>query len=271
MKLKVILPLVALLLILAGGAAAYFRYFTPEARARTSADRIMQAASAQDESTFSSFGTPDGATEFYHRSAQRNYRPDGFAQSDATFYFRYKFTDENAPNYARVGVRDDNIVVLATGDGLGTTPHDDKAQAVEEEVASYCLSRDDLAFLDSKRLYAHTFRGATMIFENDSTTEYAGEENGKKLLDRMGDFYARSEDKDYSFFIRGYLSTDIATLEARRQIIQNRTTQLRDELVTRGVAADRIEIGEPISYDVDQTAANNERYVIIDVVNNCNE
>lgn len=273
MKLKVTLILAIVFSLIGASVAIYLVYFTPKAQARTLASTVMQAASAQDEARFKQYGAPKDAANFYIDAAQRNYLEHSDTQStdETTYYFLYTFTDELSPKQARIGVTNKKVTSLTTGDKLGATPEEDSKEVTEKAVQSFCLSRDDLAYLDSTRLYAKTFRGATMIFEHDTGTEYAGQENGKKLLDRIGGFYDRSSEKDYSFLIRGYLASDNNSLDVRQEVVQNRTTQLRDELIQRGVPDDRIDIGEPISYDSSQTTANNERYVIIDVINNCNK
>lgn len=273
MKLKATLILAIIFSIVGAGIAIYLVYFTPKAQARTVANTVMQAASVQDEAVFKKYGSPQNADVFYDQAAQRNYleKSDTQSKDEATYYFSYDFTDELSPSQARIGVSNSKVTSLVVGSKLGATPEKDPKKVAEEAVQSYCLSREDLAFLDSTRLYAHTFRGATMIFENDTSTQYAGEENGSKLLNRMGSFYERTADKDYSYLIRGYLASNSDSIDERTQVVQNRTTRLQQELVKRGVPEDRIRIGEPVTYDQTQTTASNERYVIIDIVNNCNE
>lgn len=273
MKLKATLILAIIFSIIGAGVATYLVYFTPKAQARNAANSVMRAASAQDEAAFKKYGTPKGADKFYEQAAQRNYleKSDTQSEDEATYYFIYTFTDELSPSQARIGVSNNKVTSLTTGDKLGSTPDKDPKKVAEESVQSYCLSREDLAFLDSTRLYAHTFRGATMIFENDTSTQYAGEENGTKLLNRMGSFYERTAAKDYSYLIRGYLASNDDSVDERTQVVQNRTARLLQELVKRGIPEDRIRIGEPVSYDQAQTTASNERYVIIDIINNCNE
>lgn len=273
MKLKTALILAIIFSLIGGGLATYLVYFTPKAQARTIANTVMQAASTQDEAAFKRYGSPRDAQVFYSQAAQRNYleKSDTQSKDETTYYFTYEFTDELSPSLARIGVKNKQVVSLAAEDKLGATPEQDPKKVVEKVAESYCLSRDDLAFLDSTRLYAHTFRGATMIFENDTSTQYAGEENGTKLLDRMGNFYTRTSEKDYSYLIRGYLASDSSSPEERKKVVQNRTARILQELVQRGIPEDRIRVGEPISYEQTQTTADNERYLIIDIINNCNE
>lgn len=267
LTLSIVLPL----LLIGGGVSLYFGFFAPNAQAKNTADTVMQAAAAQQKDTFNAYGTPADSDSFYDIASQRNYRFESLAADGATFYILYAFTDSSTPTKARIGVENGRVTSMKTGSKIGATPKEDQQEAVQaNDNTTHCLTRSDLAYLDSTSLYAKTFRGATMIFGDDTSTTYAGDENGKKLLDRMSNFYEKTKSKDYSFLIRGYLAAKKETLEARKQVIQNRTTKLQQELVTRNVPEDRIDIGEPVAYPIDRpTNSQDERYVIIDIVNNC--
>lgn len=272
MKLKVIVSVISLLIAAGVGTAVYFIYFTPEAQARRLADSVMQAASAQDIPSYDEMTKSlDQASTLYEQSRQRNYRFDQLVTDGPAYHIRYIFTDEVSPTQARISVSHGRVTSLSVGDELGATPDDDTTQRSEDIAQNFCLTREDLAFLDSTRLYAHTFRGATMIFSSDTSAEYAGQENGDKLLDRMRDFYKKTSEKDYSFLIRGYLASSSESADQQRQVNQNRATLLRQELTSREIPDDRIRIGEPVAYDPTQSGDANQRYAIIDVVNNCNK
>jgi|GEM_PF-4546366 len=272
MKKPLIISLIFLVVLAAAGAGAYFLFFTAEAQAQRIADSTIQAAVNQQEADFKANGTPESTDVFYSAAAQRNYRLSNFTQDGDTYYSLYTFTDEQSPRYARIAISSGRITAFASGDKLGAVP----AKDGEESVAAadddeFCLSRDDLAFIDSKSLYARKFRAATMIFANDTTTEYAGQENGKRLLDRIANFYDKSSTKDYSFIVQGYLIAKADTVEQRTQVTQNRATKIQQELVDRGVSEDRISIEEPLAYPEDRPIDSaNERYINIEVVNNCN-
>ncbi len=269
--LIVILSIILPLALIGIGAGVYFGFFTATAQAKRIASTTMQAAASAQKEAFTAHGTPNGSDSFFTLASQRNYREEAFTQDGDTFYALYAFTDTGTPKKARIGVQGNSVTNLATGDKLGTIPKDDPKQTAQtENPNSHCLTKNDLAYLDSTSLYAKTFRGATMIFNDDTSTIYSGEESGKKLLDRMANFYQKTDSKDYSFMIRGYLAAKKDTLEERKQIIQNRATKIQQELITREVPQDRISIGEPVAYPVDRpTDGQDERYVIIDVVNNC--
>ncbi|HCH34326.1 MAG: hypothetical protein UY35_C0012G0018 [Candidatus Saccharibacteria bacterium GW2011_GWC2_48_9] len=272
MKKPLVISLISLIALAAAGAGAYFMFFTTEAQAQRIADSTIQAAVNQQEASFKANGAPENSDAFYSAAAQRNYRLSNFTQDGDTYYALYLFTDEQSPLYARIAVSSGSVSAFSTGDKLGAVP----AKDGEEDVASidsdeFCLSRDDLAFIDSKSLYARKFRAATMIFANDTTTEYAGQENGKRLLDRIANFYDKSSTKDYSFIVQGYLIAKADTVEQRTQVTQNRATKIQQELVDRGVSEDRISIEEPLAYPEDRPIDSaNERYINIEVVNNCN-
>lgn len=269
-KLTIFLSIALPLLLIGAGVAAYFAYFTPQAQAKQVAEHTINAAANQQQGVFKSQGTPSGSDSFYALVSQRNYRLSTAAQDGATFYFLYALTDDASPRNARIGVENGKVVSLATGDKLASLPKNDPKQVATEDTTTFCLNRNDLEFLDSKNLYAKTFRGATMIFADDTSTSYSGDENADVLLDRMANFYKNTKNKDYRFLVRGYLASTPDTLEQRKQVIQNRTTKIQQELVSRGIAEDRIDIGEPVAYPIDQpTDGQNERYVIIDVTNSC--
>lgn len=269
-QLVVILAIFIPLLLIGTGAWAYFTYFTPQAQAKHIAEQVMQAASTQQQEAFKSHGAPSGSNSFYNVVGQRNYRLSTTAQEGDVFYFLYALTDDISPRLARVGVTNGTVTSLSTGDKLADLPRNDPKQTSSENTGAFCLAKSDLQYLDTTNLYAKTFRGATMIFADDTNTVYSGEENAHSLLDRMANFYQKTKSKDYSFLIRGYLAASPTTLEERKQIIQNRVTKIQQDLRTRGIPEDRIDIGEPIAYPIDQpTDGQNERYVIIDVTNSC--
>lgn len=270
-KLTIALSTILPLLLIGAGAGIYFGFFTPNAQAKRISNSVMHAASSQHKEAFTAYGAPENSDSFYTLAGQRNYRFESLAHEENTIYTLYAFTDTGSPAKARIGVENGAVTSLTTGNKLGATPSQDSDETTQTDSGSqHCLTRDDLAHLDSTRLYAKTFRGATMIFENTTSTEYAGEENGKKLLDRMANFYDKSHTKDYSLLIRGYLAATPDSIEERRQVIQNRATRIQQELVERGISDDRISIGEPVAYPADQpTTGEDERYIIIDVVNNC--
>lgn len=251
------------------GIGVYFIFFTPAAQAKRLAEQIIQAAATQDRSQFASHGAPSDSDKFYTTANARNYRLASFDSQNTTFYARYEFTDGNSPKYARIAISGNVVIALATGDGLGTSPSSD-AKVTATQTQDSCLAKTDLQFLDATSLYARTIRGATMIFADDTGTGYSGDANADTLLTRMADFYKKTSNKDYIFTVRGFLAASSDTLETRKQVIQNRTTKIQRDLITRGIPEDRITIGQPVAYPVDQpTDGQNERYVIIDVTNNC--
>ena len=269
-KLVITLSIILPILLIGIGVGVYFAFFTPSAQAKRIADHTIQAAFTQQEGAFKTHGTPEGSDEFYKLAAQRNYKLESFAQDGSNYYALYRFTDETEPSLGRIGVENGQVVSLATGQKLAAIPKNDPKQDTATTSMQNCLARNDLVHLDSTSLYAKTFRGATMIFADDTSTIYSGEENATQLLDRMANFYDKTKNKDYKFLIRGYLAAKLDTLDARKQVIQNRTTKIQKDLVDRKIAEDRIDIGEPVAYPVDQpTDGQNERYVIIDVVNSC--
>lgn len=265
--LSIILPLI----LIGGGVGIYFGFLSPNAQAKNTADAVMQAASSQQKEAFTAHGKPNGSDSFYTLAGQRNYRFESLAADGTTFYALYVFTDTGTPSKARIGVENGTVTSLKTGDKLASTPKGDQKELTQvDNNNKHCLAKSDLIYLDSTSLYAKTFRGATMIFGDDTSTTYAGDENGKKLLDRMSNFYEKTKSKDYSFLIRGYLAAKKETLEERKQVVQNRTTKLQQELIMRNVPEDRINIGDPVAYPIDRpTDSQDERYVIIDIVNNC--
>lgn len=267
---KTLLIAFPILLIIGIAAGVYFTYFTPSAQARHIAEQTMQAASTQQSGAFKSYGTPQGGDAFYSAAASRNYKLTSFTQSGDAYYALYTFTDNTSPRLSRIGVSGGHVTAVATGDNLAALPQNDPKQTANQATTKTCLAKEDLKYLDSTNLYAKTFRGATMIFADDTSTNYSGEENATKLLDRMGDFYKATKSKDYTFLVRGYLAASPDTLDQRKQVIQNRTTKIQQDLISRGIAEDRINIGEPVAYPLDQTRdEQNERYVIIDITNSC--
>jgi len=134
-----------------------------------------------------------------------------------------------------------------------------------------CLSRDNLRTLDSTRLYAKTIRGATMIFGDATALDYVNEETSTRLLERMSTFYNTASEKDFSFLIRGYIPAATETQDSPLSVVQNRTTKIQQDLIDRGIPRDRVRIGQPVAYNLEQASETpNDRYIIIDIINHCN-
>lgn len=248
----------------------YFFFFTPRAQAQRTADHLMHSAYEQNEEAFRRHADPSSSS-LYATASQRNYRLEALTQDATTFFALYMFTDSQTPSHARITLEDGIVTAAIAGNSLGTTPRSDPQTSADDTIsAAQCLAEDDLAPLDARRLYARTIRGVTMIFGDDSATNYVNLAQSDDLLDRMATFYENTNEKDYSFLVRGYLPTASDEQETRQQIIDNRTTKIQQDLTDRGVTRDRITIGRPIAYDAslaDET--HNGRYIVIDVVNNC--
>ena len=269
---KLLFILLGLIIIAGAGAAAYFLYFAPQPSAKRLADNVMRSASLNQADAVSGRGTSDGVERFVDASSQRNFRHIHSTQADGTFYISYEFTDEQSPKKARIGVQNSQVSHLAVGDNIGNTPADDTPEPVAEAAGpDHCLTREDLRYLDSARPYAQNFRAATMIFETGGNTGYAGEENGRKLLDRIGGFYKRSHAKDYQIMLRGYAPEPEAYPEEYRTQVDhstNRANRILEELVEREVSRDRITIDNPRIYN-DAPFNNQNDWVDIDIVSRC--
>lgn len=268
MKRSILITLLTtcLLLLVAG---AYWMFFTPQAQAKRLAQDVMRSAHQQDDVSFQQYGDTSG--EFFDAASQRNYRLDSFVQEKTTFYIRYIFTDSQSPSYARIAIQNSQVIKLATGDALGRVPSDDHvAETHNTDSSEFCLEKADLEPLDATRLYARTVRGVTMIFGDNRSIDYVDTEQSSALLDRVAKFYTESSEKDFSFLLRGYLPASSEQTDLQRQVIDNRTTKIQQDLVDRGISRDRTNIGAPIAYDASLAdKSNNDRYIVIDVVNHC--
>ena len=255
------------------GVAAYFMYFAPEPAAKRVADNVMRAASLNQLEQVRSFGTSENAESFTNASSQRNFRHSGTAEENGTFYISYDFTDEQSPAKARIGVANGAVSLLSTGNQLGALPQDDGEEAVAaEEEIDLCLTREDLRFLDSRRPYAQNFRAATMIFISENgSTDYVGAEDGQKIIDRIGNFYKRSYEKDYQIMIRGYTPEPEeypSEYENQLTLSQARATKILEDLVEAGVTRDRITVDTPRVY-AQAPPADSDNWVDIDIVSRC--
>lgn len=269
MKRSIIILLLALGTTLAIGVASYLLFLSPQAQAERIANRVMQSAQEQDEAAFRRFSAP--SNPLFLAAHQRNYRLDSLVKEKTTFFIRYTFTDTQNPSRARITVRNGEVIKIVTGDTLGKTPRDDPRSVADTNTSqSFCLQEEDLGPLDTTRFYARTIRGATMIFGNETAIDYVDTTQSSTLLERMAKFYTSARDKDFSFLVRGYLPTISEQHELQQQIVDNRTTKIQQDLVDRGVPRDRIHIGQPVAYDGSLAGeTDNNRYVIIDVINNC--
>ncbi|MGO3701633.1 MAG: hypothetical protein ACTJG2_00365 [Candidatus Saccharimonadales bacterium] len=270
---KLLFIILGLIIVAGAGAAAYFLYFAPQPTAKRTADSVMRAANVNQPDTIRQHGAESNVERFVNASSQRNFRTGDTTQVDAVYYFSYEFTDEQSPKKARIGIENNSVAALAVGDNLGATPDEDGEETITAaDAPDLCLTRDDLRYLDSERPYAKNFRAATMIFvRTGDKLGYSGEENGKNLLDRVGNFYKRSHEKDYQIMLRGYAPDPEAYPEAyEAQVRQsnNRANKIYEDLVGRGIARDRITIDNPRIYN--QTPPDNQDdWVDIDVVSQC--
>lgn len=269
MKRTALITLIAIATLCLGVLATYFLLFTPSAHAQRTADRIMQSAYTQDDAAFQSYADP-ASSELYSAASQRNYRFISLTQEDAAFHALYTFTDSQQPSHARITIKNRAVSDMSIGSPLGATPNKDPKLTTSSNSTDTCLSQSDLRALDSTRLYAKIIRGATMIFDNTTTIEYVHAESSEEILARMLTFYEGAQEKDFSFLLRGYVPFPVDKSNSQYSTAQNRATKIKNDLVDKGIPLDRIDIGNHVAYNQEQSNEDdNEHYIIIDIVNNC--
>lgn len=272
-NMKKIIILVITVTILCLGAFVYLQYFTPSARAKSTADSYMKALIAGDTQTA---GVLYSAEAPASEILQRNYRQVGLATENNLYYILYEFPDNQQPSMLRVGVDGASIKSVTTGSQLGSVPSADRALLDEQSaVQSRCLVKADLAYLDSTSVYARNIRGATMIFPSGST-EYMATEESESILDRTVSFYKKSSSKDFIFELKGYRQNTGLTQEENEKLndlFQRRAVLLQEELVRRGIPLDRITINDRFNYYApgQSTTFESDLYVDINIVNRCIE
>lgn len=273
-KSKIIVLFTVLFIIIAAGIGAiiYFTSFTPEAKANSVAKKFMSDVRANNQANakHATSLSDNELSVFFKATSLRDYKNIALGQDGNIFYFVYQFTDDQTPKKARLGVSSQQVISVKAGSNLGTLPQDDKPEDIEktDDFAGACLTADDLAFIDSENLYAHNFRAMTMIFSDD-TLDYAGKENGEKILTRLADFYKKSGEKDFKIELRGYAVDDSAKYIEQTDLAQNRAGKMREALISKGVARDRVYISNPTVYAVGQTADPRASYIDINIVNLC--
>lgn len=268
--MKKLVVILTTILVLGASIGGYFFFLSPQARATAFANDYMKAALAGDTAAMQSlYSELPAATKITHR----NYTKVAANQHESTIYILYNFTDIYSPKKIRIGIENNRIVSIKYGDSIGNLPQDDKAETPQEaSIASHCLDKSDLSYIDSTKVYARKIRGATMIFLPESD-EYKTPVGGNLLVDRMADFYKNAESKDFVFELEGYQRIDTIKdeeKEALNNLFQQRAATLTRGLTERGVSADRIIIAEKYSYyDADATDSENHLYVDINIVNRC--
>jgi len=273
-KSKIIILFIFLFIIIAAGIGAviYFTTFTPEAKANSVAKKFMidVRANNQDSAKHTATITDNELSAFFETTSLRDYKNTATKQDGDTFYFSYQFADDQTPKKARLGISEQKVTNVKVGNNLGFLPGEDAPEdiAKTDDFEGACLTANDLAFIDSQDLYAHNFRAMTMIFSDDGLG-YAGEENGEKILTRLADFYKKSNGKDFKIELRGYATDDPAHYVAQTDLAQNRAGKMRETLINKGVARDRVYITKPSIYKTDQTIDPRASYIDINIVNMC--
>ncbi len=274
---KLTLSLVIVLALTGVGVATYLLFFSPKAQATAVADSYMQALLAGDTERTSQMLSSDNQASLATQAViQRNYKQTHVTQKGDVFYILYSFTDGGDPSKLRVEASGGEILHVDASSLLGATPdQDETAQAVQDDDSQQtCLTREDLAFIDSRSIYARYIRGATMIFKPD-TTEYGAPSSGANLLDRMANFYKKAPDKDYVFELRGYMptSSDDTNIDntAKEELFQRRAVKIQKDLTTREVPLDRVLVSEEYNYYLPEQASEveNDLYIDINIVNRC--
>lgn len=273
-KAKLIILLTIIFIIVAAGIGAviYFTSFTPEAKASAIAKKFMSEVRANNQTaTKQATNVSDAEVSAFLSSASlRDYRNSSLEQDGDTFYFLYDFTDNQYPAKARLGVSDQKVTSIKAGSNIASLPKNDKPEDIKksDDFAGACLDAADLAFIDSEDLYAHNFRAMTMIFTG-SGLDYAGEKNGEKILTRLAEFYKKSSDKDFKIELRGYAIDDSAKYVEQTDLAQNRAGKIREALIAKNVARDRVYISNPSVYPATQTNDPRANYIDINIVNMC--
>ncbi|MBH1980013.1 hypothetical protein I8H89_00660 [Candidatus Saccharibacteria bacterium] len=271
MKKFLIIAVTLSIIATCAGAFAYFKYFSPESRAKYVSENYMKSLLANDTEKASTLFPLKPATS---EILQRNYRLSTIAMENDLYYVLYNFADSKQPSLIRFTIESSEIKKIETGSRLGLTPSTDKLEAEQQTAGvSKCLTKSDLKYIDSTSVYARNIRGATMIFPSDST-EYIATDDSNSLLDRMANFYKKAYENDFIFELRGYRqSTGLSGKESEQldSLFQRRAIVLQKELIKRGVPLDRILISDKYTYYIPEqsTEVTNELYVDINVVNRC--
>ena len=108
-----------------------------------------------------------------------------------------------------------------------------------------------------------------MIFAADEGIDYAGVENGDRLLTRMANFYTKAKTKDFYFELKGYRETTDENKVAI-DLITARASKIQADLNAKDVPLDRIKISTEYNYSNSETSiSNNKNWIDINVVNSC--
>lgn len=233
----------------------------------------MQAVRSNEPQSVDSLSelSDEETSSFFRSTSLRDYRLSSTVDSDGKYYSLYIFTDKNSPKKARLVLSNNKVVESKVGDQLGSTPDKDGKEVTQSSYdEGSCLTSEDLAFIDSTDIYAHTFRAMTMIFSDNLSLDYAGKENGQAILDRLASFYDRSSGKDYLIELRGYAADDPNEYIAMTDLAQKRADKMRDELISKGITPDRIQISKPTVYSSDD-AKQDARHKMVDlnIINQC--
>lgn len=278
MSKAVIITLTSIIIVLlaALGGFVYYTNFTPAAKAGKITTTFMGNVRGNNQQNTANTSTVsrDDMMVFFKQASLRDYRSDGTVLDGSTYYFSYKFTDDQSPKKARIAVKDQKIVAVKAGDKLGALPKDDGQEVVANNDYSTdtCLSVEDLSYIDSTNIYAESFRAMTMIFANTTSTDYSGDKSGQRIINRLVDFYKKSNAKDYKIELRGYAPEDPQQYIKWTQISQNRANKIKAALIKEGVGADRIIIKQPTVYTTDTDQKDPRRaYLDINIENLCRD
>lgn len=266
---KILLLVVAIVCIIGIGLFAYFQFFSPESRAKSSSENYMKALLAGDtQEAKRLYSAQDPMSEVL----QRNYRLVSVVKDADIYYMRYTFADNKEPSIIRIAIDGDVIKDIKTGEHLGDVPAADTPEDAEQTVGgSRCLAKSDLAYIDSVSIYARNIRGATMIFPSGST-DYIATADSKSLLDRAANFYKKAYEKDFVFELKGYRQSAGLGEEENEQLnslFQRRAVILQKDLTERGIPLDRVLINNKYNYYAPSTTSESGQYIDINIVNRC--
>lgn len=241
------------------GAMLFMAY--PALQARAVATSYMDAIKANDDAALkklSGEGTSAFTTNMSEKLKGASYDITSAKSKDSSYVVNFDVKGSSSVRNATVVVKKgmvDNFIV----DSQGSSTSDSSEMPTLNTTATPCLTASDLkangiTHIEDESLGEKTF--FTDLFFNADSTVYRSDNVASAELAKAAALYSSTRSKNYGFAVQGsvYQATSTA---GGVQLAMERSQKVKDQLVSRGVAADKIVVLEPTNSAYDADAARN--------------
>lgn len=229
----------------------------PGIQARAIASEFMGAVAKDDEATMKKLS--DSGRDGITQKATTGLKGASYTIKDSTdkdnigYVVNFDVKNSSTLTNTTVVVKSGKVTTFNINSKGAST--ETQATATDSATASTCLTVSDLktagiSYIDQESLDAGTRSGngtylGELFFAPDSTN-FLSDTVASSELDKFSTVYSTNKNKQFFFMVRGSVRESASTA-AGTTLANQRSTKIKDQLVSRGVPAEMVKLYQPVS------------------------